>query len=137
MSGIGNGTNGPFCSLLACGHTSTKVRTANTISSIRHIWAAVVTLMLQDGSGYSQEAHVTQGRLVRKLEAQICDSEQTLDTVKSQEKVIGKLENVLKQATQERRAAVATATKLQQQLEALDSRLDTSTAQVVHSFGKA
>ncbi|KAL0028719.1 hypothetical protein WJX79_002030 [Trebouxia sp. C0005] len=77
-----------------------------------------------------QEAHVTQGRLVRKLEAQICDSEQTLNTVKSQEKVIAKLENLLKQATQERRAALATAAKLQQQLEALDSRLETSTAQI-------
>lgn len=75
---------------------------------------------------------MTQGRLVRKLETQICDSEQNLDTVKSQEKVIAKLENLLKQATQERRVAVATAGKLQQQLEALDSRLDTSTAQVVH-----
>ncbi|DBA84734.1 TPA: hypothetical protein ACH3X1_005983 [Trebouxia sp. C0004] len=77
-----------------------------------------------------QEAHVTQGRLVRKLEVQICDSQQTLDTVKFQEKVIAKLEKLLKQATQERRAAVATATKLQQQLEALDSRLETSTAQI-------
>lgn len=79
---------------------------------------------------------MTQGRLVRKLEAQICGSEQTLDTVNSQEKVIAKLENLLKQAALERRAAVATAANLQQQLEALDSRLGTSTAQVVRSVEK-
>jgi len=73
---------------------------------------------------------VTQGRLVRKLEAQVTESEQTLETVKSQERVIVKLEGLLKQATQERRATVATAGKLQQQLEALDSQLGTSSAQV-------
>ncbi len=73
---------------------------------------------------------MTQGRLVRKLEAQVTESEQTLETVTSQERVIAKLEGLLKQATQERRAAVATAGKLQQQLEALDSQLGTSSAQV-------
>ena len=73
---------------------------------------------------------MTQGRLVRKLEAQLADADHTLGTVKSQEKVISKLEGLLKQALQERRSAVATVEKLQQQLEAVESRLDTSTAQV-------
>ena len=71
-----------------------------------------------------------QGRMVRKLEAQATQSEQTLDTVKSQEKVIAGLEDLLKQAAQERKAGVAAAGKLQQQLETLESRIDTSTAQV-------
>lgn len=74
---------------------------------------------------------MTQGRLVQKLEAQRTESEQTLGTVKSQEKVIAKLEELLRQASQEHRADVATAGKLQQQLEAVDSRLDTTTGQVV------
>ena len=73
---------------------------------------------------------MTQARLVRKLEARVCEAGQTLETVKSQEKVITKLEGLLKQASQERRAAVATAEKLQQQLVSLGSQLDTSAAQV-------
>ena len=71
-----------------------------------------------------------QGRLVRKLEARVCEAGQTLDTVRSQEKVITKLEGLLRQAAQERRAAVATAEKLQQQLTGLESQLDTTRAQV-------
>ena len=77
-----------------------------------------------------QEAHVTQGRLVRKLEARVSEAGQTLETVKSQEKVITKLEVLLKQAAQERRAAVATAEKLQQQLAGMESQLDTINARV-------
>ena len=73
---------------------------------------------------------MTQGRLVRKLEARVCEVGQTLETVKSQEKVIMKLEGLLKQAAQERRAAVATAEKLQQQLAGLECQLDTTTSQV-------
>ena len=73
---------------------------------------------------------MTQARLVRKLEARVREAGQTLETVKSQEKVITKLEGLLKQASQERRAAVATAEKLQQQLVSLGSQLDTSAAQV-------
>ena len=79
-----------------------------------------------------QEAHLTQGQLVRNLEARVCEVGQTLETVKSQEKVITKLEGLLKQAAQERRAAVGTAEKLQQQLTRVESQLDTSTAQVSH-----
>ena len=77
-----------------------------------------------------QEAHLTQGRLVRKLEARVCEAGQTLETVKAQEKVIMKLEGLLKQAAQERRAAMATAEKLQQQLAGVESQLDTANAQV-------
>lgn len=73
---------------------------------------------------------MTQARLVRKLEARACEVGQTLETVKSQEKVITKLEGLLKQAAQERRVAVATAEKLQQQLVNLESQQDTSAAQV-------
>ena len=81
-----------------------------------------------------QEAHVTQGRLVRNLEARVCEIGQTLETVKSQEKVITKLEGLLQQAAKERRTAVATAEKLQQQLAGVESQLDTSTAQVSLSY---
>lgn len=71
-----------------------------------------------------------QARLVRKLQARACEAGQTLETVKSQEMVITKLEGLLKQAAQERRAAVATAEKLQQQLVNLESQLETGAAQV-------
>lgn len=85
---------------------------------------------LADVSNRVQEAHVTQGRLVRNLEARVCESGQTIQTVKSQEKVIAKLEGLLKQAAQERKAAVATAEKLQQQLAGLESQLHIFAAQV-------
>ena len=78
----------------------------------------------------SQEAHVVQGRLVRKLEGQITESGQTLETVKSQEKVIDKLEGLLQQATQERRAAMTTAENLKQQVDSSNSRSETISAQV-------
>lgn len=73
---------------------------------------------------------MTQARLVRKLETRALEVGQTLETVKSQEKVITKLEGLLKQAAQERRGTVATAEKLQQQLANMESQLDTSTSQV-------
>lgn len=77
-----------------------------------------------------QEAHVTQARLVRKLESEKVQSKQTLDTVKSQEGVISKLEGLLKQAMAERRAAVATAEKVQQHVTSLESTIESSQAQV-------
>ena len=73
---------------------------------------------------------MVQGRLVRKLEGQITESGQTLETVKSQEKVIAKLEGLLKQATQERRAAMAAAENLKQQVDSGNSRCETISAQV-------
>ena len=73
---------------------------------------------------------MTQGRLVRNLEARVCEVGQTIQTVKSQEKVIAKLEGLLKPAAQERRAAVATIEKLQHQLAGLENQLEISNAQV-------
>ena len=73
---------------------------------------------------------MVQGRLVRKLEGQITESGQTLETVKSQEKVIDKLEGLLQQATQERRAAMTTAENLKQQVDSSNSRSETISAQV-------
>lgn len=76
-----------------------------------------------------QEAHVMQTRFVRKLESEATQSKQTVDTVKSQEGVIAKLESLLRQAAAERRAAVADAEKLQQQLAGLESQLESSQSQ--------
>ena len=74
---------------------------------------------------------MTQARLVRKLESEKTHSKQTLDTMKSQEDVIRKLEGLLKQALSERRAAVATAEKLQQQLAGLESTIESNQSQVI------
>ena len=71
-----------------------------------------------------------QARLVRKLESDKTQSKQTLDTVKSQESVISKLEGLLKQAMAERRAAVATADKVQQQVVALEHTIESNQSQV-------
>lgn len=74
---------------------------------------------------------MTQARLVRKLESDRTHYKQTLDTVKSQEGVICKLEGLLKQALSERRAAVATAEQLQQHLAGLESTIESNQLQVM------
>lgn len=122
---------------LHCPHALHSTRHSKMLNHcLKGTWLTAATpaqllyTLADDVSNRVQEAHVTQGRLVRNLEARVCEVGQTIQTVKSQEKVIAKLEGWLKQAAQERRAAVATVEQLQQQLARLENQLEISNAQV-------